>query len=138
VLGEWIGTTATTRYKLNGYRLEEVILPGSISCNAVAPGSGGKLTEQTLTFDKVWRIIITAETSFPATASPWLLLFDGQVVGAAHARRAGPIVQGGVTPLVAFIYDPTLIREGATIGVSYASPDMQETLPEKLHLVRVP
>jgi hypothetical protein len=132
-ISEWTSTTATDLYRLTGYRLEEVLLPGIISCRVDAPDSSGRVREQTFTVDKVWRFTISSERPYHQTALPWFLWLDNKIVGLAQQNA---LVQGRIVVLV---YDRELIKEGATIGISYSSNTKpEETLSSKLNIGPIP
>lgn len=134
VIGEGTNTVPSQLYELKSYRVEEVVLPGRITCevNAPVPGSNSQFQFQTLTFDKVWRFAITSEHKHHVTVSPFWIYLDNTVIGVAGTSADG-------YQLVTIIYDRALLKEGAIIGISYAirgDPDV--ILPEKLHFNRLP
>ncbi len=131
VIGEGTNSVSSQPYQFKSYRLEEVVLPGLITCEVRAPvrGGTGELQNQTFTFDKVWRLIITSERKLAVTEGPYWIYLDKEIVGVGTVSADG-------SGLITIIRDQTLLREGATIGMRYVirAIEPEIVLPETLHL----
>jgi hypothetical protein len=115
------------RYELRGYRVEETTLPTALTCSVRVP-RGEVMVTETRTFDKFWRVVISGERLYYPTALPWYIWFDDTLVGTSNAGKE----------LIALVYDKTLLKEGATVGVSYGFPTPDATFSQKLHLTPAP
>jgi hypothetical protein len=130
-----VGSNAqpTQRYGLRSYQVEVVVLPAPVTClvqvrSSAATSSGFPMEEQTRTFDRFWRLRVTGDrVDFPITEG-WYIWLDTQVVGYSPSG----------SELVSFIYDRALLKEGATVGVSYGLASPLETLTQPLHLTPAP
>ena len=117
--------------KIKSYRVEEVALPGSMTCEVLAPNPMHTgLIPQIVTFDTVWRLIVTGERHLSGGNS-WYIFVDDILVGVGVDNFDN-------SELTAIVYDRKLLREGATIGVSYGGNKPSSVLPEKLHFNTLP
>jgi hypothetical protein len=108
---------------LLSYEITEVSLPVSVTWDLVVPNPETHMLEkQSVTFDKVWRLTVTGGP-FVGGNNRWTVWLDDIGIGYGSEKENG---------LVAIIFDKTLLREGARIGVSYGGNPTY--LPELLHL----
>lgn len=85
------------------------------------------MERQTRIFDRVWRLTISADTIFAPGEAGWYVWLDNTVIAVGTPSSVA-------TELTGIVYDASVLREGATIGVAYSrsyGPD--DVLPEELH-----
>jgi hypothetical protein len=114
-------------YLMTSYRLTEIELPEVVTHTFPVPISG-YLQPREISFKKVWRLTITGGP-FPATDSGYSLYLDDTIVGNGVEKNGG---------LTTIIFDPTLLHEGARIGLSHGTYPPVYNLPETLHFERQP
>lgn len=110
------------------YELEEISLPITVTMDRRVPVSATWLQPKVVTFDKVWVFTVTGGP-FRVASLSWTIWLDDQVIGDSG---------GGENGISVLVYDGSLLREGATIGVSYGLSKPYLELPEKLHFIRPP
>lgn len=118
LLAQGSNTEPTGEVKLRSFILEELNL-----ARAIRVDINGQIVETA----RAWRLTITGGP-FPVRAMPALVWLDDNLAG-----------QGAENPdlseLSVIIFDRALLREGATISVSYDEDDPDRmALPEKLKL----
>ncbi len=118
--GEDIQPTALNG--LRSYSVEEVILPIYLTCTIERIVNNSPVY-QPLTFKKFWRFTVVGDHVNYGTADRWYIWLDNTLIGTSSAGDK----------LITFVYDPVLLHEGATIGVSYGPRPPQDTLSKKLH-----
>jgi hypothetical protein len=103
-------------YGLTTYRVEEMTLPAPVRATV-----GG----QTVAVDQAWRIVVVGGP-FPVRALPPVLWIDDVSLGAGAESPE-------LTEISAVTFDPTLLRDGATLSLSYGMDAAQRMeVPEKL------
>jgi len=120
VVGEGTNTKVTGKFKVATYRLEEVALPRSMEV---------KIHEQNVQVDKAFRLTITGGP-FPVRALPPVIWIGDTAVGYG-------VESEDLDAITAVTFDSSLLREGATIYLSYGdkkSKGDRVALPEKLQL----
>src|SRR5437870_1187572 len=112
---EGTNTIATGRLKLKTFRLEEVSLPNPLDVS---------IRGKRQTVESVLRFIVTGEAFQQGTYTIWI------------GDRSLTDVMRGPTQLVTVIYDRSLLADGATISVTYETPDtpVRTVLPEQLYV----
>lgn len=122
--GKLLSETRTTRpsgdLKLTGYRVEEVQLPRSLTT---------EVRGQRVVVDRAWRVTITGGP-FPVRAMPAVIWIDDQIVGYSIENET-------LSQVTAITFDDSLIREGATISLSYGeNKEGRVRLSQRLQLKR--
>ena len=118
VIGEGRNTRPVGQLKLMKYRVEELQLPRSTKV---------ELHGQQVLVDKAWRLTITGGP-FPVRALPAVIWIDDQMVGYGVENEQ-------LSEITAITLDRDLLREGATISLSYGEDKQGRVkLPEKLKL----
>lgn len=120
VVGKGANTTPKGHLKLRSFRVEEVALPRVT--NAEVRG-------QRLAVTKAFRLVITGE-EFPVRALPAVVWVDDVAVGYG-------IESEDLTEITVVTYDESLLREGATLYLSYGDKENKEgrtAVPDKLKL----
>lgn len=120
VLGEGVGTRAEGRFKARTFRVEEVNLPRPMRAEV-----GGREVE----VSKAFRVTIVGGP-FPVRALPPVVWVDDVAVGFG-------VESEDLTEITAVTFDRSLLREGASIYLSYGSKEDKEDrakLPETLAL----
>jgi hypothetical protein len=108
---------------LRTYEIVEVTLPSPVSWEVWAPDEATqRLQLQTRTFDKVWRVVVIGGP-FLGGNERWSIWIDNTAVGYGLEWE---------DTLTTVIFDRTLLREGARIGVGYGGSPTY--LPETLHI----
>ena len=102
-------------YRLKTYRIEEVRLAHPVA--ATVAGTVRMV-------DRAFRVILVGE-SFPVRALPPVIWAGATLVGRAQESR-------DLTEMVAVTFDPSIIGEGATLGLSFGEQGERETLPEPI------
>src|SRR5215211_6027361 len=108
------------RLKVKNYRVEELTLPAPVSVEV-----GGKRVEVSHAF----RVTVTGGP-FPVRALPAVVWIDDTAVGFG-------VESEDLDAITAVTFDASLLREGATLYVSYGDKGKKEgrtALPEKLKL----
>jgi len=119
-LGEGTNIRAVGKYKVTTYRVEEVTLP-----QAVEVEIGGRKMRATLAF----RLTLTGGP-FAVRAMPPVIWIDDTPVGYGVENE-------DLNAITAVTFDSTLLREGATLYLSYGDKEDKAdrvALPEKLKL----
>ena len=120
VVGKGRNTAPQGQFKVRSYRVEEVSLPRFTEV---------EVRGQRRAVDKAYRLVITGGP-FPVRALPPILWVDDQAVGYG-------VESEDLDEIVAVTYDESLLRDGATIYLSYGDRENKEgrvALPEKLKL----
>ena len=120
VVAESDAPAASGRFRVKNYRVEELTLPAPAQAEV-----GGKRVEVTRAF----RVTVTGGP-FPVRALPPVVWIDDVAVGFG-------VESEDLDAITAVTFDASLIREGATIYLSYGSKEEKKNrtaLPEKLTL----
>ncbi len=121
VIGRGVNTTTTKGVaKLRSYRVEEVTLPQITEV---------ELSGQRVPVTKAFRLVLTGGP-FPVRALPAVVWLDDVAVGYG-------IENEDLTEISVVTYDEALLRDGATIALSYGDKENKKdrtALPEKLKL----
>ena len=88
--------------KLTGYRVEEVRLPQSVTV---------EVQGRQAVVDKAWRVTVQGGP-FPVRAMPAVSWIDDQIVGNGIENET-------LSQVTAITFDPSLIREGGVVSISY-------------------
>ena len=111
---------AAGRLKVKNYRVEELTLPAPIEVEV-----GGKRVE----VSRAFRVTVTGGP-FPVRALPAVLWIDDVAVGYG-------VESEDLDAITAITFDASLLRDGATLYVSYGNKENKEdrtALPERLKL----
>ncbi len=122
VIAESNSDTAAGRLKVRNYRVEELTLPEPAQANV-----GGKRVEVTRAF----RVTVTGGP-FPVRALPPVIWVDDVAVGYG-------VESEDLDAITAVTFDESLLREGATIYISYGDKENKQdrtALPKKLTLTK--
>ena len=120
VIAESNATAAAGRLKVKNYRVEELTLPAPVSVEV-----GGRRVE----VSRAFRVTVTGGP-FPVRALPAVVWVDDEAVGFG-------VESEDLDRITAVTFDGSLLREGATLYVSYGDKENKEgrtALPEKLKL----
>ncbi|MFL6334257.1 MAG: hypothetical protein ACJ754_13165 [Pyrinomonadaceae bacterium] len=120
VLAESDAPAPAGRLKLKNYRVEELTLPTAVEVEV-----GGKRVE----VSRAFRVTVTGGP-FPVRALPAVVWIDDVAVGFG-------VESEDLDAITAVTFDASLLREGATLYVSYGdkeNKDGRTALPEKLKL----
>lgn len=120
VVAESDAPRAVGRFKVRNYRVEELTLPEAVSVEV-----GGKRVETSRAF----RVTVTGGP-FPVRALPAVVWIDDVAVGFG-------VESEDLDAITAVTFDASLIREGATLYLSYGDKEEKKdrtALPEKLTL----
>lgn len=120
VIAESNAPAATGRLKVKNYRVEELTLPAAVEVEV-----GGKRVE----VSRAFRVTVTGGP-FPVRAMPAVVWIDDVAVGYG-------VESEDLDAITAVTFDASLLREGATLYVSYGDKEKKEDrtpLPEKLKL----
>jgi hypothetical protein len=120
VLAESNAPAPAGRLKLKNYRVEELTLPAAVEVEV-----GGKRVE----VSRAFRVTVTGGP-FPVRALPAVVWIDDEAVGFG-------VESEDLDAITAVTFDASLLREGATLYVSYGDKENKEgrsALPEKLKL----
>jgi hypothetical protein len=129
VIAEGRNAEPTRFLDLESYSIEEVVLPGSLTCVVNISDSRGRITEQIKTFDRFYRIAVATKRSDTSIVAGWFIWIDDMLAGQAAI---------GHSEVVAILYDRTLLREGATLSVSYGAEGQRVAFPQTLHFSSFP
>lgn len=119
-VGRGRNTAPRGHMKLRSYRVEEVVLPRITNV---------EVRGQRLAVTKAFRLTITGE-QFPVRALPPVVWVDDVAVGYG-------VESEDLTEITVVTYDESLLREGATLYLSYGDKENKEdraALPERLKL----
>jgi hypothetical protein len=119
-LGESVSARATGKYKVANFRVEEVALPRTIEV---------EVRGQKIQSSSAFRISVTGGP-FPVRALPPVIWIDDTAVGYGVENE-------DLDAITVITYDSSLLREGATIYLSYGDKEDKKdrsALPEKLKL----
>ncbi|HEX8117821.1 MAG TPA: hypothetical protein VF521_11165 [Pyrinomonadaceae bacterium] len=120
VVAESDAAAAVGRLKVKNYRVEELTLPAPVNVEI-----GGKRVEVARAF----RVTVTGGP-FPVRALPAVVWIDDEAVGFG-------VESEDLDAITAVTFDASLLKEGATLYVSYGNKESKEgrtALPEKLKL----
>jgi hypothetical protein len=120
VIAESDAQRASGKLKLKNYRVEELTLPAAVEVEV-----GGKRVST----KRAFRLTVTGGP-FPVRALPAVLWIDDTPVGFG-------VESEDLDAITAVTFDASLLREGATLYVSYGDKENKEdrsALPEKLKL----
>ena len=120
VIAESNAAAASGRLKLKNYRVEELQLPAPVSVEV-----GGKRAE----VSRAFRVTVTGGP-FPVRALPAVVWIGDEAVGFG-------VESEDLDSITAVTFDGSLLKEGATVYVSYGDKEKKEgrtALPEKLKL----
>jgi hypothetical protein len=123
VLGEGVNKKASGKYKLASYRVEEVALPRAREV---------EIRAEKVRATKAFRVTLIGGP-FPVRAMPAVIWIDDVAVGYGVENE-------DLTEITAITYDPALLREAATLYLSYGDKNNKEergAVPEKLKLAGV-
>jgi hypothetical protein len=119
-IAESNAAAAVGKFKVKNYRVEELTLPAPVSVEV-----GGKRVETSRAF----RVTVTGGP-FPVRAMPAVVWIDDAAVGFG-------VESEDLDAITAVTFDETLLREGATLYLSYGDKENKQdrtALPEKLKL----
>jgi hypothetical protein len=111
---------AAGRLKVKNYRVEELTLPAAVEVEV-----GGRRVE----VSRAFRVTVTGGP-FPVRAMPAVVWIDDVAVGYG-------VESEDLDAITAVTFDASLLREGATLYVSYGDKEKKEDrtpLPERLKL----
>ena len=120
VIAESNAAAPAGRLKVKNYRVEELTLPAPVSVEV-----GGKRAE----VSRAFRVTVTGGP-FPVRAMPAVVWIDDEAVGYG-------VESEDLDAITAVTFDGSLLKEGATLYVSYGDKENKEgrtALPEKLKL----
>lgn len=120
VIAESNAPAAAGKLKVKNYRVEELTLPAPVSVEV-----GGRRVE----VSRAFRVTVTGGP-FPVRALPAVVWIDDEAVGFG-------VESEDLDAITAVTFDGSLLREGATLYVSYGDKENKEgrtALPEKLKL----
>ena len=120
VIAESNAPAAAGRLKVKNYRVEELTLPAAVEVEV-----GGKRVE----VSRAFRVTVTGGP-FPVRALPAVVWIDDVAVGYG-------VESEDLDAITAVTFDASLLREGATLYVSYGDKENKSdrtALPEKLKL----
>jgi len=102
VISEAKSARPTSDLKLTGYRVEEVRLPQSLTV---------EVQGRQAVVDRAWRVTLQGGP-FPVRAMPAVIWIDDQIVGTGIENET-------LSQVTAITFDPSLIREGGVVSISY-------------------
>ena len=120
VIAESDAAAPAGKLKVKNYRVEELTLPAPVEVEV-----GGKRVE----VSRAFRVTVTGGP-FPVRALPAVIWIDDVAVGYG-------VESEDLDAITAITFDASLLREGATLYVSYGDKGKKEgrtALPEKLKL----
>jgi len=120
VIAESNAPAPAGRLKVKNFRIEELTLPAPVSVEV-----GGQRVE----VSRAFRVTVTGGP-FPVRALPAVLWIDDVAVGYG-------VESEDLDAITAVTFDGSLLRDGATLYVSYGDKENKEgrtALPEKLKL----
>jgi len=120
LLAEAKNTNAGGNPKLNGYRVEEVALPRTVTV---------EVRGQQVAVNRAWRVTVTGGP-FPVRAMPAVIWIDDQIVGYG-------IENENLSQITAVTFDGSLITDGSVVSLSYGEDKQGRVrLSERLQLKR--
>jgi hypothetical protein len=139
IIAEGTNTVAEDSwYKLKSYFLEEISPIAPLTCEVAVPDvSRTKMVPGMRTFDKYWRLTLTADPSgeylFQGAYDSFMWL-DSELLGRAGSRPSRPGPNGKSYALLhsTLVFDLSFLRDGATPWIGYAG--REASLPETLNL----
>jgi hypothetical protein len=120
VIAESDATRAAGKFKVKNYRVEELTLPEAVTVEV-----GGRRAQ----VSRAFRVTVTGGP-FPVRALPAVVWVDDVAVGYG-------VESEDLDAITAVTFDASLIREGATLYLSYGDKENKKdrtALPEKLTL----
>ncbi|HEX8686417.1 MAG TPA: hypothetical protein VF736_08225 [Pyrinomonadaceae bacterium] len=120
VIAESNSAAARGKYKVRNYRVEELTLPSAVSV---------KVGDRVVQTSRAFRVTVTGGP-FPVRAMPAVLWIDDEAVGYG-------VESEDLDAITAVTFDESLLREGATLYLSYGDKENKEdrtALPVKLAL----
>lgn len=120
VIAESDAPRATGKFKVKNYRVEELTLPEAVSL---------EVKGKRVATSRAFRVTVTGGP-FPVRALPAVVWIDDVAVGYG-------VESEDLDAITAVTFDETLVREGATISLSYGDKENKQdrtALPEKLKL----
>jgi hypothetical protein len=120
VIAESASAAPAGKLKVKNYRVEELTLPAPVNVEV-----RGKRAE----VSRAFRVTVTGGP-FPVRALPAVVWIDDEAVGYG-------VESEDLDAITAVTFDESLVREGATLYVSYGDKEKKEdrtALPEKLKL----
>jgi hypothetical protein len=102
VISEAKSAGAIGDLKLIGYRVEEVSLPQNLTV---------EVQGRQEVVDRAWRVTVQGGP-FPVRAMPAVIWVDDQIIGNAIENET-------LSQVTAITFDPSLVREGGVISISY-------------------
>jgi hypothetical protein len=120
VIAESDAAAPAGKLRVKNYRVEELQLPAPVSVEV-----GGKRVE----VSRAFRVTVTGGP-FPVRALPAVVWIDDEAVGFG-------VESEDLDAITAVTFDASLLRDGATLYVSYGDKENKESrtaLPEKLKL----
>jgi hypothetical protein len=122
VIAQGNNATPAGAFQLTTYRVEALALPQPM--NVV-------LNDQSLEVSRAWRLTIQGGP-FNVGALGYVIWIDDTPFGFAQESQ-------DLTELSAVLFDPAVLRDGATLAVSYGENKEQRIqLPERLNLMKAP
>lgn len=118
IVAQGTNTTPTGPLHLKTYRLEEVLLPAPFTFTR-------HVTGRDVTVDRVWRLTVTGGP-FEVRGASVSVYVDRTYVGVGGQSS-------NLDAVTAFVFDGSVLSEGATISVSYSTGEAHTELPERLH-----
>lgn len=110
----------TKLLKLNGYRVEELKLPRTLTI---------ELQGQQVVVATAWRVTVLGGP-FPVRALPAVIWIDDQIAGYGIENET-------LSEITAITFDKTLIREGGVVSISYGEKkEGRESVVPRLRLLR--
>ncbi len=120
VIAESNAPAPAGRLKVKNYRVEELTLPAPVEV---------EVGEKRVKVSRAFRVTVTGGP-FPVRALPAVVWIDDVAVGYG-------VESEDLDAITAVTFDASLVREGATVSVSYGDKEKKEertALPEKLKL----
>jgi hypothetical protein len=120
VIAESDSPRATGKFKVKNYRVEELTLPATVEV---------EVGDKRVKVSRAFRVTVTGGP-FPVRALPAVVWIDDVAVGYG-------VESEDLDAITAVTFDESLVREGATLYVSYGDKEKKEdrtALPEKLKL----
>jgi hypothetical protein len=120
ILGEGVNNRAAGKFKVASFRIEEVELPSTMEVEV-----GG----QKIQASRAFRVKVTGGP-FPVRALPPVIWIDDTPIGYGVENE-------DLNTITVVTFDPSLLREGATIFLSYGDKEDKTdrvAVPEKLKL----
>ena len=121
VLAKGSNTRPEGFLKLKTYRIEEVRL-----ATPVAADVDGKR----VTVNRAFRVILTGE-QFPVRDLPPFVWAGEQRIGPAQESRS-------LKEVTAVTYDPSLLKEGAPLSISFGADGLRQSLSERIQFTEKP